>query len=145
MNVTERRKILATIDMTPLMDLTFMLLIIFVITVPSMYYKSDVDITPPDSNTNDKVEVDERAVFVELDKDGGIWMGTANDRHHQSIPSPADLTAMLKSQQEQMRDMTVYLIGDRSRKYEEVIDIANAVRQAGLNNLSLVFNPEEKR
>ncbi|MBQ6470568.1 MAG: biopolymer transporter ExbD [Victivallales bacterium] len=145
MNVTERRKILATIDMTPLMDLTFMLLIIFVITVPSMYYKSDVDITPPDSNTNDKVEVDERAVFVELDKDGGIWMGTANDRHHQSVPSPADLTTMLKAQQEQMREMTVYLVGDRTRKYEEVIDIANAVRQAGLNNLSLVFNPEEKR
>ena len=52
-----RYKTTSTIDMSPLMDLTFMLLIIFVITVPSMYYRSDVKLTPPSSTTNDKMEV----------------------------------------------------------------------------------------
>ena len=49
MNRRNFRRSLPTIDMTPLMDLTFMLLIIFVITVPAMYYKSDVQLTPPES------------------------------------------------------------------------------------------------
>ena len=57
MNRRNYRKSLPTIDMTPLMDLTFMLLIIFVITVPAMYYKSDVQLTPPESTTNDKMTV----------------------------------------------------------------------------------------
>ena len=63
----ERHKIQATIDMTPLMDLTFMLLIVFVITVPSMYYKTDVKLTPPTSNNKDKMTVDEKSVYLELD------------------------------------------------------------------------------
>ena len=67
MNRRARRQNIATIDMSPLMDLTFMLLIIFVITVPSIYYKSDVKLTPPESTTNDKMQPDDNSIFVELD------------------------------------------------------------------------------
>ena len=95
MKGAERRRIVAAIDMTPLMDLTFMLLIIFVITVPSMYYKSDVTLTPPESTTNDKMEIDDKSLFVELDKDGQIWLGNGENHRSQSIPGLADLTAEL--------------------------------------------------
>lgn len=142
MNRRERRKVLATIDMTPLMDLTFMLLIIFVITVPSMYYKSDVSLTPPESNTNDRMEVDERSLFVELDRNGGIWLGQGTARRSRSLGSARELTSVLSDMKHDNPDMVVYLVGDRERRYKEVIEVANAVQKSGIGTLSLVFDPE---
>ncbi len=145
MNRKNYKKSLATIDMTPLMDLTFMLLIIFVITVPAMYYKSDVQLTPPESTTNDKMKVEENSFFVELDRDGQIWIGDANNKRSRSIASPFDLTTELKTLRDAKPDMVVFLVGDKNRKYEEVIEIANAVQRAGVDTLSLVFNPEKEK
>ncbi|MBR4673431.1 MAG: biopolymer transporter ExbD [Victivallales bacterium] len=145
MNRKNYKKSLATIDMTPLMDLTFMLLIIFVITVPAMYYKSDVQLTPPESTTNDKMKVEENSLFVELDRDGQIWIGDANNKRSRSIASPFDLTTELKNLHDTKPDMVVFLVGDKNRKYEEVIEIANAVQRAGVDTLSLVFNPEKEK
>ena len=137
-----RYKTTSTIDMSPLMDLTFMLLIIFVITVPSMYYKSDVKLTPPSSTTNDKMEVKENSVFVELDNSGAIWLGSQNSRRSQSILSTDELTKRLSELVAEQPELIVYLVGDKERQYKEVIDIANAVQRANINTLSLVFNPE---
>ena len=135
----------ATIDMSPLMDLTFMLLIIFVITVPSMYYKSDVQITPPSSKTNDKMEVKENSVFIELDRNGAIWLGTEKERHSQSILSPEELTSKVAAMIAENPQLVVYLVGDKERQYKEVIDIANAVQKANIQTLSLVFNPDDSK
>ena len=135
----------ATIDMSPLMDLTFMLLIIFVITVPSMYYKSDVQITPPSSNTNDKMEVKENSVFIELDRNGAIWLGTEKERHSQSILSQEELTSKVAAMIAENPQLVVYLVGDKERQYKEVIDIANAVQKANIQTLSLVFNPDDSK
>ena len=143
MNRHLARKQLATIDMTPLMDLTFMLLIIFIITVPAMYYKTDVQLTPPESTTDKKMTADERSVFVELDKEGRIWLGTSNNRQSQSVMSTEELTKLLVEKKNSMPEIIVFLVGDKSRRYEEVIDIANAIQHSGIDTMSLVFNPEE--
>ena len=135
----------ATIDMSPLMDLTFMLLIIFVITVPSMYYKSDVQLTPPSSKTNDKMEVKENSVFIELDRNGAIWLGTEKERHSQSILSQEELTSKVAAMIAENPQLVVYLVGDKERQYKEVIDIANAVQKANIQTLSLVFNPDDSK
>ena len=127
MNRRVRRQNIATIDMSPLMDLTFMLLIIFVITVPSIYYKSDVKLTPPESTTNDKMQPEENSVFVELDKDGGIWLGNTENKRSQSLSSTEELTGRLVAMKRDMPDIVVYLVGDQTRQYKDVVDIANAV------------------
>ena len=145
MNRRNNKKSLATIDMTPLMDLTFMLLIIFIITVPAMYYKSEVNLTPPESDTNDRLNVEENSLFVELDKDGQIWIGQGSSHRSSPIPSAEDLTAELKKRREANPDIVVFLVGDKDRKYEEVIEIANAVQNSGIGAMSLVFNPEPKK
>lgn len=142
MNRRVRKRKTATIDMTPLMDLTFMLLIIFVITVPSIYYKSDVNLAPPESTTNDKMNPEETSVFVELDKDGAIWLGSTNERRSQSLASCEELTSRLVTIKQNMPEVTVYLVGDQTRQYRDVVDVANAVQHAGIYNLSLVFTPE---
>lgn len=140
----ERHKIQATIDMTPLMDLTFMLLIVFVITVPSMYYKTDVKLTPPTSNNKDKMTVDEKSVYLELDAEGKIYIARGQSRNSLRLLDSKEVTTELEKIRMENEDVIVYLVGDKDRQYKEVIDIANAVTAAGISNLSLVFNPEKK-
>ena len=140
----ERHKIQATIDMTPLMDLTFMLLIVFVITVPSMYYKTDVKLTPPTSNNKDKMTVDEKSVYLELDAEGKIYIARGQNRNSLRLLDSKEVTTELEKIRMENEDVIVYLVGDKDRQYKEVIDIANAVTAAGISNLSLVFNPEKK-
>ena len=67
-NYMKRRRRSTNIDITPLMDLTFMLLIIFIITVPAMEYSTDV--TPPSMDTPKTVEsITDKPVFLNLRSD----------------------------------------------------------------------------
>ena len=88
------------------------------------------------------MEIDDKSLFVELDKDGQIWLGNGENHRSQSIPGLADLTAELTKRKQELDGVTVFLVGDKERKYQEVIEIANAVQRAGIYSLSLVFNPE---
>ncbi len=71
---THRRRlaISSEINMTPLMDLTFTLLIVFIITVPVLDYPRDV--TPPKMTTPQEVndEMMANTALVELDGDGKV-------------------------------------------------------------------------
>ena len=69
-NYMKRRRRSTNIDITPLMDLTFMLLIIFIITVPAMEYSTDV--TPPSMDTPKTVESITDKLVVTLGKQGGV-------------------------------------------------------------------------
>ena len=69
-NYMKRRRRSTNIDITPLMDLTFMLLIIFIITVPAMEYSTDV--TPPSMDTPKTVESITDKLVVTLGKRGGV-------------------------------------------------------------------------
>ena len=61
-------KTIGTIDITPLMDLTFMLLIIFIITVPALEFTTEV--TPPDMNTATAVEQIDNKVMLTMNEKG---------------------------------------------------------------------------
>ena len=61
-------RLIDDINMTPLIDLTFLLLITFMITVPLMEY--GVNVTPPEMNA-EKLP-DENFKVINLDKNGII-------------------------------------------------------------------------
>ena len=61
-------KTIGTIDITPLMDLTFMLLIIFIITVPALEFTTEV--TPPDMSTATTVEQIDNKVMLTMKEKG---------------------------------------------------------------------------
>ncbi len=64
----QRQKPIVDINMTPLMDLTFMLLIIFIITVPVLDYSTDV--TPPRLTSDQQVDGEEPKSVVTINAEG---------------------------------------------------------------------------
>jgi biopolymer transport protein ExbD len=124
----------ANINVTPLMDLTFLLLIVFMITAPVLEFATDV--SPPEMSTDKTVEDDREPVMVGLDKQGRLLL------RKQRIDTPGELTRRLEELRLQHPELTVLIRADGGRPYREVITLMKAVRAANITNISLVTQPE---
>jgi biopolymer transport protein ExbD len=119
------------INMTPLIDLTFLLLIVFMITAPLLEY--GVDVTPPEMNAEPLPEEDSR--IVNLNRKGEIVF---NKRTVNLNDLLLELTALSKSNPR----LTVLVRADEERKYREVMELMKVVRAAGIQQISLVTQSE---
>ena len=62
------------INMTPLMDLTFTLLIVFIITVPVLDYSTNVNVDAPEMTTPTQVATGDDSIILAMDKNGNCLM-----------------------------------------------------------------------
>jgi len=121
------------IDVTPLIDLTFLLLIVFMITAPTLEYR--VDVSPPSMSTDQRVEEDHEPIMINLTKDGVIWL------HKEAVTLP-ELTSRLAVEHQKRPDVKVLIRGDEERQYGEVVEVMKAARKANITAMSLVTEPE---
>ena len=121
-----------TIDMTPLIDLTFMLLIVFMITFPMLDYS--VDVSPPEM-TADKLP--DKSKTIALDNKGQIIFNNV-------VVTAEELLRDLKHLQSIDPKAAVLVRADGKRPYDEVIFILKIVKDSGFANVSLVTQAEDK-
>ncbi len=120
------------INMTPLMDLTFLLLIVFMITAPMLEY--EIDVSPPKMQAE---PIDEdKSVMINLNADGRILF-------KKDVLNVAELTRRLTFFSGLHPDTVVLIRADGNRPYHEVIDLMKAVRFANIENVSLVTQPDD--
>lgn len=117
-------KAMVEINMTPLMDLTFTLLIVFIITMPILDFTTDV--TPPKMTTENTVtEDDNEAIHLTLDREGNCGIN--------GIPVPfSEIENQLKSLQNMGRTY-VRIRADGARPYDEIISLIRPAKHCGLN------------
>ncbi len=121
--VQRERRVKADINMTPLMDLTFTLLILFIITVPILDYKTDV--TPPAMNTESTLpESDPLAIQVTLDSQGLCAI------NGEPI-APANLEARMR-QYKDLGRTRVRIRASGERPYEEIIMLLRPAKHCGM-------------
>ena len=116
------------INITPLLDLTFMLLIVFMITTPLM--ENGIDVTPPTMNA-DKINTDKVTRNLTITRDGLLT-------YEKVKVTPAELLATLKTLQASDPDAVLLLRADGSRSYSEVIAVMDTIRKSGFKNVQLV-------
>ena len=121
--------LLTNIDVTPLVDLTFILLIVFMVTAPAL--ESRVQLP---TMTADEVNPQQENVVISLDDRGTIYV----DRQEVSMD---DLPGMLQSLIAENRNFSIR--ADESRAYGEVINLMRMVRKAGIENVDLVTLNEQ--
>ena len=120
------------INVTPLMDLTFLLLIVFMITAPMLEY--EVDVNPPRLEA-DRID-EQRSLMINVTAEGEIIF-------RRETMTLGQLTKRLAYFSGLHRDTTALIRADGDRPYREVIAIMKAVRAANIENVSLVTQPEE--
>ena len=121
------------INITPLLDLTFLLLIVFMITMPLMEYGTQI--TPPEMNS-EKLP-DDNFKSVTIRKDGSLEFG-------KETVTQDELIAKLQEARKDNPKLTVLLRADGSRSYKEVIELMAAIRRSGFEDVTLVTQAEEK-
>ena len=116
----KRLEVISEINMTPMMDLTFTLLIVFIITVPIMDYTTDI--TLPKMTTPQ--EVNDKAIKVELDKDGNVKVEGISVPFHELEVYFQGLSAQGKEK--------IHLFPDKDRHISEMVAIMRAANHTNL-------------
>lgn len=117
-------------DVTPLVDLTFLLLIVFMITAPVL--ENAMDVSPPE--LNEEIITEDHTV-ISITADGQYrW-----DARKLTLSA---LEAEVRALAAQDPSATIYLRADTVRQYGDVMAIMKLVRDAGIREISLVTKPE---
>ncbi|MCM8531185.1 MAG: biopolymer transporter ExbD [Lentisphaeraceae bacterium] len=116
--------LLTNIDVTPLVDLTFILLIVFMVTAPAM--ESRVQLPTMDA---DEKESKMDSVVISLDDHGNIYI----DR---DLVSLSQLGNVLKNTPQDNKNFSIR--ADETSAYGEVISLMKIVREAGIENVDLI-------
>lgn len=127
-----RRTLTGKIEMTPLMDLTFTLLIVFIITVPILDYSTDV--TPPKMTTSEQVETVNDSAVVTIDAEGRCQLDGMEVAF-------AELDAAFVRLRDTQGKNKIMLRGDKTRPYDDIITVMRAAKHAGME-ISLMTQAE---
>jgi biopolymer transport protein ExbD/biopolymer transport protein TolR len=124
---------LADINITPFVDVVLVLLIIFMITAPIL--QSGIEVQLPKTKTV-KAIVEERLVLT-IDRGQRLYLG--ND-----LVNINALGELLRAKGP-AGQQAVYIRCDESVPFGTVATVMDAVRQAGIENVSMVTEPIRKR
>lgn len=119
----------AEMNLTPLMDLTFILLITFIITFPLI--ENGIPIKLPQGKTK-PVDASEASTAVTVDKDGRYYVGDLT-------VTLDELRSELEKRKASNPEIRVIIRGDVSAQYGAVAEVAKLLSSLGIKNTSLSF------
>lgn len=122
-------KPVAEMNLTPLMDLTFILLITFIITFPLI--ENGIPIKLPQGKSK-PIDVSQKSVSITVDKEGRYFIGD-------EIVSIDELRANLQNQKAESPDLRVIIRGDVKAEYGSIAEIAKLLSKMGIKNTSLAL------
>ena len=123
------------INLTNMIDLLFFLLIIFMITAPLL--ESSVNVKPPEMNA-EPINPDPDSKIINVLADGSIVF----DRR--TVTEAELQVALSRVEQQSGRDTAIFLRGDRSLRYDAVMNVMKLIRASGFRNVNLVMLEEPK-
>ena len=125
-----RKKRSADIDITPLIDVLFMLIIFLVLTATFIQGRVVVDLANGDGESGKT----ENLLIINLSRDGSVLWGDV------SLPAPvksSDLFDLARESAEGGREILV--AGDERVPYGEVAGLLDVLRSAGVERLGLAL------
>ena len=120
------------INMTPLIDLTFLLLIVFMITMPLVEYSTQV--STPAMNSAPVPDVKDSQIIV-VDKYGNYFIG-------KSKLSENELISTIKNLKISRPDIKLLIKGDEATEFGKIIELMKIIKNNGFEDVSFVTQEE---
>ncbi len=125
---------LSEMNVTPLLDLCFVLLIIFMITTPLM--ENSVDLVVPASSTA-KIQVNPSEVLlIEMDRNDVIKLNKA-------VVTMGDLEAQLAALKAGDPLLSVVVRPDRDLAIQKFIGVMDVLKRVGIGKVGVMTRPED--
>jgi biopolymer transport protein ExbD/biopolymer transport protein TolR len=130
----QTRTSLAEINITPLVDVVLVLLVIFMITAPVL--QSGIEVSVPKTRT--VREITEQRLVLTIDRDSGLFLGDTPINIH-------ELPQKLHQGNTDPSKQVIYLRADERVPFGAFASVMDAVKQAGITNISIVTQPLETK
>lgn len=117
----------ASVNLTPLIDMVFILLIFFLVTA-SFTKESGIDVNRPQAQT--AVRQEQGNLIIAIDKNGEIWI----DNQHVDIRT---IRAHVEQLQAQNPEGTVIILADKDARTGATVEVMDQVRLAGVTNVAI--------
>ena len=128
----EGAKISSDINVTPMVDVMLVLLIIFMVVTPMLQKGISVDMAKV-NNPEPMQDADkEDALLVSITRDGKVYFGT------DQVQDIDSLTTKVKDRLANKQDKRVYVKADMRSRFGSVVQVVDAVRAAGVDDLGLL-------
>lgn len=122
---------LTELNITPLLDLAFVLLVIFIITTTPVVNDLDLDLPRASSRQKDPPK---KANYVTADGAGRLFL---NKREVDLV----ELHAQLVQLRTDDPDLSVIVRGDAKTKYDRIVSIMDTLQQANVVKVELATEP----
>lgn len=136
-----RRRLLAEINVVPYIDVSLVLLVIFMVTAPLLY--QGVKVSLPQASAEPIPPQQDEPIIVELDRDGNYYLsiGEAPGTALNSIGLLTKVAAVMRQ-----RPKTQVLIrGDEQVAYGKIVEMMAQLQQAGVAQVGLMTHPPAER
>ena len=122
---------LTELNITPLLDLAFVLLVIFIITTTPIV--NDLDLKLPDASRHQK-DPPRKANYVTVEAGGKLWL-------NKKALDASDLQPALAALRLDDPDLNVIVRGDSKTKYRQIRAVLDACQQANVVKVELATEP----
>jgi biopolymer transport protein ExbD/biopolymer transport protein TolR len=128
----EGSKVSSDINVTPMVDVMLVLLIIFMVVTPMLQKGVSVDMAQVNNPTPMQDADKEDALLVSITKDGKVFFGS-------DLITVDALTTKVKDRlSSNAQNKQVYVKADMRARFGSVVEVVDAVRAAGVDDLGLL-------
>ena len=134
-----KRKLVAEINVVPYIDVTLVLLVVFMITAPLLMQGVKVEL--PDANSAPMDTKDQEPFIVSIKADGSSWIDVKGNNSVQPLAAIKDRVGKILRQKP---NTPVLVWGDSAVDYGSVVNLMSELQLAGAPSVGLVTEPPSK-
>jgi len=123
-------------QMAPMIDIMFLLLIFFMTAAVYAQWEKKIGIKVPVTQTYDAGMRSEGEIIINIEADGGIFIGTAKITEQR-------LYNLLSDAAPEYQNQPIIIRADAETKHRDVMKIMDICRKVGIWNISFAVLPEQ--
>lgn len=131
-----KRKLVAEINVVPYIDVTLVLLVVFMVTAPLLLQGVKVEL--PDANSAPLDKKQHEPLIVSVKSDGSYWIDIKGENTAQALENIKDRVAKVLRQSP---ETPILVWGDTEVEYGVVVDLMSELQLAGAPAVGLVTEP----
>jgi biopolymer transport protein TolR len=130
-----RAAVMAEINVTPMVDVMLVLLIIFMVAAPMLTVGVPIDLPQTQAKT---LDIDKEPLMLSVKSDGKVFLNETELKMDELVPKLKAVTEARGGMDER-----IFVRGDRSVNYGEVMKVMGRLSGAGFKRVALVTEVEQ--